>query len=184
MPDWCVADLAQTETFLPNPSPSTREPGAQHWARAMRESGALCSAILHVVHPQLYDAGMQALDNAERFPRVAPVLQTWPSVFSRLQILINRETPFHRDSSGQPSWYDMLMTLGSYKQATLVLRNLGIEVAYTPGTVVALSSHVVHHGVSEVEPDRVCYAWFMDRHLHGNLRVDETGWMTRGVYTN
>ena len=148
----------------------------------MRETGALCSAILRVVHPELYIAGREALVWAATLPAVSAALDTWPSVFAKLQIISNRQTPFHRDLSGEATWFELLISLGSYDRATMVLRNLGIEVAYTPGSAVALSSYLVHHGVSAVEPDRICYAWFMSRHLHDNHGLDNVEWMAEGVY--
>lgn len=158
----------------------------------MKESGALFSALLRVAHPEQFEAGYETLFRAgERFTRVSEALQTWPLVYHGLHILSNRQTPFHRDTSAQPTWFDMLITLGSYDRAQLAARNLGMQMSYRPGTAVMLSSFLVHHGVSEVPPDRLCYAFFMSRALYTNMAHDatrqnttrqETPWMTLDTY--
>ena len=161
----------------------------------MFETGALISALLRVAHLAQFDAGFEALFRAgERYPAVAKALETWPFVFHSLHVLANRETPFHRDVSSHPTWYDILLTLGSYERAQLVTRNLGMQVSYKPGTAVLLSSFVVHHGVAQVPPDRICYAFFMSRALHCNMgtpsegdpaksgKGTDTPWMTMDTY--
>ncbi|RDX41198.1 hypothetical protein OH76DRAFT_1365003, partial [Lentinus brumalis] len=120
------------------------------WGRRMKESGALLSAILRVVHPEMYAAGKASLSRMSADPSIAAALRTWPTVFNTVQIISNRATPFHRDTSGAPPWFDVLMTLGPYDRAELVLRNLGIQIAYKPGTIAPICSQLVHHGVREV----------------------------------
>lgn len=149
----------------------------------MREEGALCSAILSIAHPDLFAAAQEALGAAARCePLVAEALTIWPAIFSRLQVLSNRESPFHRDNSGEVTWYDLLLTFGTHEPATLVMRNLGVEVAYAPGSAVLLCSQLIHHGVARVEPDRICYAWFFNRFLHANMDASAVGWMDVGRY--
>lgn len=146
----------------------------------MRESGALISAILRVAHPNLYRAGREALRSAaEANANIMNALSYWPTVFHSLQVISNRETPYHRDVSGEAEWMDLLISLGSYRQATLALRNVGMQVAYKPGSVVLLSGKIVHHGVSRVEPDRLCYAWYMTDALHRNFGGHDVSWVNR-----
>lgn len=159
-----------------------RHEGSLAWCRDMRETGALISAILRVAHPDLYTAGRSSLLRLSTSERVKDVLPFWPSIFNSVQLISNRESPFHRDTAGQPSWYDLLVTLGSYRRAELVLRNFGVQVAYKPGTIALLSSLVIHHGVRAVEPDRLCYSWFMSEALHSNLDVPSVPWMSVDVY--
>lgn len=86
-------------------------------------------------------------------PAVAEALAIWPAVFNAVQLISNRETPFHRDTSGQATWLDLLISLGDYSEGTIVFRNLGIQVAYSPGSAVLMGGFLVHHGVAKVEPD-------------------------------
>ena len=172
----------KTAKFRPAPSQAMKHRTGVAWAQAMRESGALCSAILRVAHPHLYDAGREALIRASKVPAVDRALQTWPSIFHVVQVISNRQTPFHRDTSGQATWMELLISFGSYRRAFLVLRNLGFQVEYGPGTAGVVCSYLVHHGVAEVEPDRICYAWFMSDALHTNHGVNAVPWMTRAYY--
>lgn len=150
------------------------------WGMEMRDAGALCSALLYVVHPQLYAAARHALlSAAARSGRVRQALAHWPSLWHNLQIISNRESPYHRDMSGKPPWYELLMTLGSYPRATLVLRNAGMQLAYLPGTAVFMASKVLHHGVAKVDPDRLVYTWFMSACLHDNHAAPDVPWVYR-----
>ncbi len=148
----------------------------------MKESGALLSAILRVVHPEMYAAGRTSLSRMSADPSIAAALSTWPTVFNNVHIISNRATPFHRDTSGIPPWFDLLMTLGSYKRATLVLRNLGIQIGYKPGTIAPICSLLIHHGVARVEGDRVCYSWFMSEAVHRNYEVPSVSYMRTDYY--
>lgn len=174
--------MFQSADFLPAPSVSLRSPAAKQWCRDMRESGALLSAILRVAHPDLYDAGRASLARLSTIDGLGDGISEWPTVFNAVQLISNRETPYHRDTSGRAEWYDMLMSLGTYRRAALVLRNLGLQVAYKPGSMALLSGLTVHHGVAEVEPDRLCYAWYMADAVHGNFNIPDVSWMTIDRY--
>ncbi|KAG2108757.1 uncharacterized protein F5147DRAFT_549234, partial [Suillus discolor] len=56
----------------------------------------------------------------------------WPSEFSGLEVIVNRETPSHRDPGASPSFYDLLVSLGKAHHAILALPDLGAELAYPP----------------------------------------------------
>ena len=86
------------------------------WLDAISESNAICSAILAVIHPKLYDAGLQAIQRLRGTPEVErqDVLRHWASVFSGVAIISNRRSPKHRDSGSRFNWYDLLVTLGTY----------------------------------------------------------------------
>lgn len=147
----------------------------------MKESGALCSALLFVTHPALYRAARVTMARAAdaASTAVGEHHRLWPSVWHSTQVIINRETPFHRDTSGKDTWYELLMSLGTCSKAALVLRNIGIQVGYLPGTAVLMSSRLIHHGVAKVEPDRICYTWYMSASLHNNFSGEDVPWVTR-----
>ena len=148
----------------------------------MLESGALISAVLRVVHPELYAAGRDTLLLAATNPIIAAILEHWPTVFHGVQVVSNRETPYHRDVSGCPQWLDMLISLGTHQRTTLVARNLGMQIAYEPGTLVLLNGLLVHHGVAPSVPDRLCYAWWMSEALYSNHGGCPVGWPSRRMY--
>ena len=173
----------KTKAYDPAPSATLFQQEGQAWMTAMRESGALLSAILFIAHPRLYAAGQESLRRVSGTKKIRSVLETWPAVFNKVQVISNRQSPFHRDTSGQPTWYDLLMTLGTYRWSTLAFRNLGMQVSYRPGTIALISAMLIHHGSPEVDPDRVCYSWFMSDDLHRNLDVPAVDWMLRSMYS-
>jgi len=149
------------------------------WLDAISESNAICSAILAVIHPKLYDAGLQAIQRLRGTPDVnrQDVLRHWASVFSGVSVISNRRSPPHRDSGSRFNWYDLLVTLGTYRSLHLNLPGLGISLEYGPGTVVGISGMVLDHEVPEVEGDRVCYAYFMKDNVHAWAEVPGRDWM-------
>ena len=159
-----------------------QSPAGRLWGLQMKECGALLSAILHVTHPDLYEAGKMSPSRMCIHPTIAAALSTWPTVFNNVHVISNRVTPFHRDTSGIPSWYDLLMSVGPYNRAELVLQNIGVQIGYKPGTMAFICSQVVHHGVGQVDEDCICYSWFMAEAVHRNFEVPSVSWMRTDRY--
>lgn len=162
---------------------SFEKPAALDWLAAISESNAIVSAILAVIHPKLYDAGWQTtkhLEATEICPR--NILTRWASVFSGVAVISNRITRSHRDVSSRDSWYDILATLGSYRDCMLNLPGLGISLEYGPGTVVGIAGKVLEHEVPSFDGDRVCYAYFMRNNVHSWAKVPCSDWMKTSYY--
>ena len=135
--------------------------------REFQVVGGLVDGILAVAHPELYRSaiGLMAKLFADHPPSRAVVAQ-WPSCYSAVQIIANRESIRHRDVSATPGWLDFLLMLGSYGEtAVMEFWNLGASVPYDAGSVVLLSARLVVHGVPKVPADRVCLALYMDEHV-------------------
>ena len=84
------------------------------WTRFSTE--VLCNAIMAVISPELYDCGLKAIKLIKQGMEMAkphPHQQTWPSIFSGSQVIVNQVTPSHRDSGGFPTHYDLLMSSGN-----------------------------------------------------------------------
>ena len=150
----------------------------------MSESNAILSAILAVIHPKLYDAGWETISCLRNTPGVDPerVISRWASVFTGISVISNRNTPLHWDGSSRPHWYDMLATLGSYRNCKFELPGIGISLEYGPGTVVGLSSNLLQHGAPTFDGDRVCYAYFMRNNVHAWANVPCSHWMYTTYY--
>ena len=168
----------------PQVSASFSSPAALDWLDAVSESNAILSAILAVVHPTLYDAGWQTAKCLRDTPRRDPqdVLSRWASVFNGVAVISNRSTPAHWDGSSRCHWYDMLATLGSYRNCNLDLPGLGISLEYGPGTVVGILGNVLEHAVPRFEGDRVCYAYFMRNNVHEWANIPASDWMYTKYY--
>lgn len=147
----------------------------------------ILSAILAVIHPELYEAGRETFkrlrENAGfRHQDVHRVLDRWTSAFSGLAVISNRISPIHRDGGSRNNWYDLLVTLGSYQGCDLELPGLGLSLDYPPGTVVGLSGTVVQHAVYGRKKDRMCYAYFMRDSVHEWAGVPGHHWMETKHY--
>ncbi|KAG2147897.1 uncharacterized protein EDB93DRAFT_1059891, partial [Suillus bovinus] len=68
-------------------------------------------------------------------------------VFSGIEVIVNRETPHHRDPGASPPFYDLLVSLGQANQAILDLPDLGTQLGYPPRTMVYIAGKVLEHGV-------------------------------------
>ena len=97
----------------PQVSANFSSTAALDWLDAILESNAIMSAILTVIHPNLYDAGWQTTKHLRDTPEIGSqdVLSRWVSVFSSVAVISNRSTPPHRDGSSRYHWYDILVTL-------------------------------------------------------------------------
>ena len=147
----------------------------------LEETSAILDAILAIVHPALYRVACHVLEKFRGLEdRFADAVRLWPTCFNVLHVIVNRESPFHRDTSARAGWLDMLISLGTYggSGAIMALRNLGVSVAYKTGSIVLITSRVVMHGVPPVPADRICYAWFMKDVVHHRMGVPDPGWTT------
>ena len=159
------------------------------WLEDMLESSALLGALLRVLHPEQYMAGMTALQAMADCPEVVReseqimrILRLWSSPYSSYSIVSNRMSVVHRDNSSRPECFDMLLTLGNYDDGEIVFPNLGVRLRYNPGTLVALSGKLIQHGVEEVDGDRVCLAFYMKDNVHERLNVPPPAWMTQEMH--
>jgi hypothetical protein len=108
----------------------------------------------------------------------------WQSVYTGIAIISNRLTPFHRDSKGRPEWYDILANYsGNAGRPRLLMKDLGMDLEYSSGTVVGFCGSNFEHGVrSWGNSDRVCYAHFMRESVRKHLDVPPAGWVYRRMY--
>lgn len=114
------------------------------------------------------------------------VAQDWQSVYSGISVISNRISPAHRDLSGRLEWYD---TLANYYNGAstplLSIKDLGLTLEYSSGTVAAFCGTVLEH---EVKPwgdgDRICYAHFMRENARERLKVPPAGWATQNSYSD
>lgn len=137
----------------------------------------MIDGILAVTHPDLYQSSQVLMEKITRdHDQSRGVMPVWPTCFTSVQIIVNRLSLRHRDISGIPGWFDLLLSLGTYGEtAVLELRGLGISLPYDSGTIVPISSKLVMHGVPAVPRDRVCYAFYMSREIFKSFKVPAAG---------
>lgn len=161
-----------------------KQTNALDWLDHIAESNSVLSAILAVIHPTLHKSGRETFDRLRKCAEIQPedVLRRWTSVFNGVAVIVNRTTPAHRDSNTRKQWYDLLVTLGRYRNCNLNLPGAGISLEYGPGTVVGLLGATLEHEVPRFEGERVCYAYFMRDNVHEWAGVSGYTWMATEYY--
>lgn len=154
--------------------------GGEAWLMAMQEPHLVLGGMLKIMHPDLYKSSLAALLQLQDQEEHATVLAKWGTVFNALSFISNRAAPLHRDSKSRKDWYDLLVSFGTYADATFHLPGLGMQFPYRSGTIVAFSGSLLRHGVSAHEGERACLAYYMRESVHKRLGVPMAGWMTVG----
>ncbi|GBE84724.1 hypothetical protein SCP_0607040 [Sparassis crispa] len=165
-------------------SASLKLEGGRSWLRDIHDSSALLGAILAVVHPTLYAAGCQCLGLIQQDPELREMALNWSSPFNALQVIANRETPFHRDSKTRYTFYDLLATLGNYTCAWLKFPTMRVAIDYSPGTVIAFCGKAIRHGVTRADGERLVYAYFMREGVQNRLGIPAPHWMQASYYAS
>jgi hypothetical protein len=175
----------QRDTDPVKPSCSLGNDDARSWVEASAQQLQFLNTILSLIHPQLWKNAKGALEKLRHDPLTKDAAKRWTSVFTGIAVIANRKTKRHRDHYGAAAWYDLLLTLGSYENATLDMDELGLEMEYKPGTLVAICGNALFHRVNDWGPgDRVCYALFMRKAVLDRLHSGWVGWTTRDIYTS
>jgi hypothetical protein len=143
----------------------------------------LLNKATELMHPELYRMGLAGLTELCKDTKTASLAREWPSIFTGCAIIVNRLTKAHRDYQAEPSWYDLLVSLGNFQFAKLELPELGLELDYPPGTAVAFYGNIFTHLVDEWgDGDRLCYAFFMRRGVLSRLGQNGGDWVPEGLY--
>lgn len=154
--------------------------GSLDWLADMQETTDLLNAILSIVHPELYQAGEDALHKlreAPEFMKHRRWARAWTSVYTGVSVIANRACVPHRDPGGRADWFDMIVTLGKYREATMRWPDLAVSLDYPPGTVVFLAVKLIRHQVLHtVGGERLCHVWFMRDLVHERLGIQSTAW--------
>ncbi|KIO04341.1 hypothetical protein M404DRAFT_143323, partial [Pisolithus tinctorius Marx 270] len=143
---------------------------------------AILSASLSIMHPSLYNASHQAMQqlsewSATNDPKMAAALRHWPTIYTNISMIANRSAPLHRDLQSHADWYDMLVSVSNYSECVLDIPSLGLQFDYWPGTVVAFSGRLLRHGVNDVSGNCCSLAFYMRDNIHNWLGVPRSDWM-------
>ncbi|KAF5334254.1 hypothetical protein D9611_014586 [Ephemerocybe angulata] len=172
-PEECAVRPGRTDA----PKPPNHEPGPsqtlavdkdnEQFIRSLQEYNALVGGMLAVIHPDLYDVALATWKTIHHCPagstrpdRVQELLGIWASPFTAISLIVNRETPIHKDRLGGQNYLDAVATFGNYVNGRFEIPALGMRFRYNPGCVIFLNSYNFAHGASRVEGERYCIASF------------------------
>ena len=183
-------DLQSSQFKLEVSAQMKRGAVGPNWSLEMHESSALIGAILSIIHPQLYEQGMEALCRLETEngfvddeEELYMALKHWTPPFSALSVITNRSTPVHHDTKGRNEWIDVLVPLEE-KDSTGIMTfpGLGISIRYNPSTIVGVAGKVVSHGAAFEGGERGCISYYMCNKVHERLGVPAGTWMNTSIY--
>lgn len=112
-------------------SQDLRSEAAAHFLQTIAAHQVLCDAITCLVSPDLYDAGWaacQAIKATGPLKGARKNVKYWCSVWSGFSLIVNRETPFHRDSGSAAPTYDLLISAGTHTSCTLDVAEVGARI--------------------------------------------------------
>ncbi|KZP29240.1 hypothetical protein FIBSPDRAFT_727514 [Athelia psychrophila] len=133
----------------------------------------LVNVVTSVINRQLYSAGLQAVNAVCTLHPATP----WASVWSGVALIVNRETPYHRDTGGSVSMYDLLVSAGTHQTCHIDIQELGAAFVYLPGTMLAMSGKALSHGVKSWSGgERICAAHFMKDGVHNRVGQPRPAW--------
>lgn len=141
--------------------------GGREWLTLIRETNTLFAGAMAVMHPDLFWAGREAMIALSRqstqkgFEEMGEVLPDWGTIFSSISVMVNQETPYHRDHNSPTDGFDLLATVGPYKGSEMSIPTLAQSFQYNPSTIMAFSGFLLRHGVAQVDGGRVCMAYYM-----------------------
>jgi hypothetical protein len=134
---------------------------------------------MEYIHPDLFASSWAVQEELKKQPLTREQALQWDSAFTCITVISNRTSKEHRDNSGEPGWYDFLVSLGNYSFASLKFMQLGVEVMYNPGTAVAFCANAFKHEVSDWgRGDRICYSFYNKKVVLERFGQNEVGWMT------
>jgi hypothetical protein len=163
-------------------SPALEKPDVQKALALMSSVDHLINALMSVTHPAQFEAAVKVCNATVRERSLARnilnALSSWSSLCTGASWMFNRITPPHRDNKGFVSGFDYLLTLGG-NHAVLKAEDLGIEVKYRSGCVVAIAGRPLLHEVPRWgTDDRVCAAYWIRRSVFQKYGIETLAWST------
>lgn len=148
---------------------------------------AICSAIVSIIHPDQFRAGLECHRKLYAYPHLRDELDAWPCIFNAISVIANRKCTPHRDPNTAFEVYDLLINLAPNsptrnRDSTVELVSLGITATYRSGTVIAFSGKLILHTANDVEKERACYAFTMKDSILMAAEVRACGWMYHRIY--
>ena len=166
-------------------SESLHSPYASRWLKGIADVENDLNLLFCLIAPELYATGADAIRQLQEAEHAHKNVKAWPSVFSGMSVISDRQTPFHRDKGGWPACYDLLVAAGIYEEGWLDVPDIGAKFSYLPGTAVAICGKLLRHGVQHsIGGQRLCYAHYMRNNVLNRMTIPQTSWVTFKSYTH
>ena len=166
-------------------SPSLQSSYGRQFMKAIADVELLCNCVAALVTPDLYSLGLEAISMVKDGVEMAEIYKNvdgWPSIYTAMQVIMNRVTPLHRDIGGCPTHYDLLVSAGTHSDTVLGIKELGLSLCYSPGTLVSLCGKIFFHEVPQWTGERICVAHFIKDKVHERLHLKRPEWPKMSDY--
>ncbi|KIN97558.1 hypothetical protein M404DRAFT_160058, partial [Pisolithus tinctorius Marx 270] len=124
------------------------------WLDSMAGLHAILSGALHIMHLKMYLHGLTAAVWQDK--DMQAILPIWNSIYSSMSLMVNQNSPPHKDTNGQKVWLDTLLTVRRYAPLDFIVPELGMQFRYNSGTVLAMSGVALVHQVDGTDGDQAC----------------------------
>lgn len=149
---------------------------AAPWAEKMKTLCGVVDVVLSITHQRLYRSAVDVIAALQSDGQASNALRYWHTSFNGVALISNRQTPRHRDCKTHYTWYDVLVTTGTYSAGIFEITPLGIRLRYRSGTLIALCGALMEHAASSGGGERVCWAFFMRNDVHDWAQAKRAHW--------
>ena len=167
-------------------SPELQSAAGMQFIHDIQDAERIVDCILNLICPELHSIGTQAINKLKEgawLENRHESIKQWTSMYSGIEVIVNRVTPVHRDPAAAPTMYDFLISAGTHEEVWLDLPDVKARLSYNPGTAVALSGRVLRHGVAKwISGERICIAHFIRENVHERLGLHRPDWVTQRDY--
>ena len=158
--------------------------GSSNWLAISNNAKMILNLTLSLIHPEHFECRLLMLWKLQQLEMTKDVAWKWQSIYTGIAIISNRAMPSHHDLKERPEWFDLLLNYsGMGNRAQLLIKDLGLTLEYSTGTVVGFCRSILQHEVrSWGSSDRVCYAHFMQESVRKCLDVPPGGQVNCSLY--
>jgi hypothetical protein len=163
-------------------SAELRRPEGPAWIAAMEETNTLLGAVLGLIHPPTFKAGVHCVESIAHSPDVSKrenldeLVELWTSPCIGGSIINNRNTPLHRDNGASFGSMDILASVGNFHDGKFMVPTLGYRFLFASGAAFGLLGRIVPHA-AEATGQRLCFAQYLRENVFSTLGVEEPGWI-------
>lgn len=131
------------------------------------------NSLIKYVDEAHYKALVELRAEAERLHKFFKVMGTDdPLLMEGRELMYNRQTPLHSDSSDPKKGWAVLVIVGKFKGSALHIPCLNLHTSYTEGTMIMVRGKVLPHEVEAfLDGQWICIAHFTHKSLWDACKI-------------
>lgn len=142
----------------------------------MRETKALVSAILSIIHPVQFLHGMAVHEVLSDTEPYADVMAQWASCFTTMQVVKNNAIPPHRDTRAPYSALEIITAIGQYQGGWIHLTNCPYDFRLSLGSILAFAARLLEHKVRPYKGNRISLEWRVNDDVFHWAHIPQIPW--------